>query len=193
MEREILIDTGSSQLFLIKNFTKDHFKDISKLKLEHEPEVNFFGKKCTQNRNVGFFSNESEGYKYSGVLMKSQPFDNPNTLFLQKLIEKVNEELDFETNGILVNEYVDGSKYIGSHSDSEINLDSSYVAAISYGVTRKFRVRLIGGKGYQDFDHEPCSLLVMAGNFQSEYKHEIPKQLKIKDSRFSLTFRKHYK
>jgi len=32
----------------------------------------------------------------------------------------------------------------------------------------------------------------MGGNFQKEFTHEIPVEKKIKEVRYSLTFRKHY-
>lgn len=190
MKREILLDTGKSQLFVIRNFSPNFFEEVSKLTLNFEPEIIVWGSVKRQRRNVNFYSNVSEGYRYSNQIMKSSPLKDE---FMISLMEKVNTELNFKTNGVLVNEYTDGTKIVGAHSDSEINLDSSYVAAISYGATRKFRVRKIGEKGFQDFDHEPCSLLVMAGDFQKEFTHEIPVQKKISDVRYSLTFRKHIK
>jgi alkylated DNA repair dioxygenase AlkB len=44
-------------------------------------------------------------------------------------------------NGILVNKYKSGEDYISKHSDDEKNLDDSGVISISYGATRKFRIR----------------------------------------------------
>ena len=38
--------------------------------LENRPEIIVYGKKCKQHRNVGFFSDESSGYRYSNRIMK---------------------------------------------------------------------------------------------------------------------------
>ena len=41
--------------------------------LDEYPPIKIFGKICHQRRCVGFFSDESIGYKYSGQLSKSKP------------------------------------------------------------------------------------------------------------------------
>ena len=69
--------------------------------LEEKPEIVVFGKKCRQNRNVGFFSDQSIGYKYSNNLMKSKPLQEKLSL----LLGIINNTLGTEFNGILVNEY----------------------------------------------------------------------------------------
>ena len=66
------------------------------------------------------------------------------------------------------------------------------VAAISVGAVRKFRAReWPGGKKVADVPMEDGSLLVMHPGFQRRYTHEVPPQKKIKDERYSLTFREH--
>jgi hypothetical protein len=46
-------------------------EEIAEL-LDHKPEIMVYGKTCHQQRDVGFFSNESIGYQYSGKLVKSK-------------------------------------------------------------------------------------------------------------------------
>jgi alkylated DNA repair dioxygenase AlkB len=89
--------------------------------LEQKPEVIVYGKKCKQNRNVGFFSEESIGYKYSNNLMKSQPLGDK----MSELLATVNNTVDSNFNGVLVNEYKHGKDYIGDHSDDETGLNPS--------------------------------------------------------------------
>lgn len=164
--------------------------DYVKPLLEIRPEIIVYGKICKQNRNVGFFSNESIGYNYSRQLMKSQPLSEA----LAELIRIVNGMLGANFNGILVNEYPDGENYISAHSDSEIGLDSKVgVVSISYGAERKFRIRNKTDNSIVcDEPTTHCGILVMGGvNFQKLYTHEIPVQKKIKASRISFTFRKH--
>jgi alkylated DNA repair dioxygenase AlkB len=164
--------------------------DYVKPLLEIRPEIIVYGKICKQNRNVGFFSNESIGYNYSRQLMKSQPLSEA----LAELIRIVNGMLGANFNGILVNEYPDGENYIAAHSDSEIGLDSKVgVVSISYGAERKFRIRNKTDNSIVcDEPTTHCGILVMGGvNFQKFYTHEIPVQKKIKASRISFTFRKH--
>jgi alkylated DNA repair dioxygenase AlkB len=156
--------------------------------LEERPEIIIYGKICKQHRNVGFFSDESIGYKYSKKLMKSKPLSKD----LSNLLITINKILGTQFNGILVNKYMDGSDYIGAHSDDETGLDGIGVVAISYGSERIFRIRDKHTKTVVcDEPTTHCGILHMGGNFQKFYTHEIPIQKKIKEPRISFTFRKH--
>ena len=156
--------------------------------LEERPEIVIFGKICKQQRNVGFFSNESIGYKYSKKMMVSKPLSEP----MSELLRIINMAIGAEFNGILVNKYMDGNDYISAHSDDETGLDSVGVVSISYGSERIFRIRNKVTKEIMcDELTTHCSILHMGGNFQKLYTHEIPIQKKIKESRISFTFRKH--
>jgi alkylated DNA repair dioxygenase AlkB len=156
--------------------------------LQERPEIIIYGKPCKQHRNVGFFSDESIGYKYSKKLMESKPL----SASLSDLLVTINKMIGTQFNGILVNKYIDGNDYIGAHSDDETGLDGIGVVAISYGSERIFRIRNKNDKTIVcDEPTTHCGILHMGGNFQKVYTHEIPMQKKIKESRISFTFRKH--
>lgn len=95
--------------------------------------IKVYGKECRQRRCIGFFSDESIGYKYSSP--------KPLTKSLKLLLSDINHLFNTNYNGILVNKYKSGEDYISKHSDDEKNLDDSGVISISYGATRKFRIR----------------------------------------------------
>jgi alkylated DNA repair dioxygenase AlkB len=156
--------------------------------LEEQPEIIVYGKKCKQHRNIGFFSDESIGYRYSKKLMHSKPMSP----CMERLLNVINKTLDADFNGILVNKYMNGNDYIGAHSDDESGLDKVGVVSISYGAERIFRIR--DKKTKKIICNEVtthCSVLHMGGDFQKIYTHEIPIQKKVKNSRISFTFRKH--
>ena len=147
-----------------------------------------FGKTAKQPRNVGFFSDTSIGYKYSTTLMPSIPL----TEGLKELLDSANSLFpDANFNRILVNTYQDGNDTIGRHSDTEKDLSSIGVLAISYGAVRKFRIRDKAGKIVMDIPTLSSSILHMAGEFQKEFTREIPIEKKIKTPRTSFTFRSH--
>jgi len=157
-------------------------------KLQIKPEIILYGKVVHQNRDVGFFSNTSIGYKYSGKLAASQPL----TPTLANLLSTVNILFNAQFNGILVNRYDDGNNYISLHSDDETGLDQAGVVAISYGSVRKFRIRDKVTKAIvQDIPTIPGEIICMGGQFQREFTHEIPIEKRIKGTRYSFTFRKH--
>ena len=157
-------------------------------KLEVRPKIYVYGRECHQNRNVGFFSQTSVGYRFSGQLAKASPIE-PH---LQDLLNKINIKFGSTFNGVLVNKYIDGNNSIGAHSDSEISLDPIGVVALSYGAVRKFRIRdKFTKKIVIDIPTQSGHIIHMGGSFQKEYTHEIPVEKKIKDIRYSFTFRKH--
>ncbi len=157
-------------------------------KLIKNPPVTVYGRKVYQHRSIGFFSNESMGYKYSGQMAKSQLL-TPN---LTELLNLVNTEYNSSFNGILVNRYEDGNDYIGPHSDDESALDDIGVVCISYGAPRTFRIRdKVTKKIVKNIATLPGMFLHMGGDFQKEFTHEIPVEKKVKGTRYSFTFRKH--
>ncbi len=83
--------------------------------LDHRPEIIIFGKVAHQNRSVGFFSDTSIGYRYSGKLARSKPM----TESLRELLAWVNGLFGAKFNGILINKYDGGEETIGKHSDDE--------------------------------------------------------------------------
>lgn len=188
---EFLIQTKNS-LLTVKKFKDielitDCVSDISD-KLLKNPQIIVYGKVCYQHRSIGFFSNDSIGYHYSNQLAKSQPLtDN-----LQNLLNQVNGLYQTDFNGILINKYENGSDYISAHSDDEKDLSDIGVVSISYGETRKFRIRdKITKKIVKDIPLIEGEIVRMGGKFQQEFTHEIPVEKKINGIRYSFTFRKH--
>jgi len=183
--------------------TETSFLDIHKLQNENilvscieeikdkliiNPPIFVFGKKAHQHRSVGFFSNTSVGYYYSNQIAKSIQL-TPN---LEKLLDIMNTKFNADFNGILINKYNDGNDYISAHSDDEKNLDIVGVVAISFGAIRTFRIRdKTTKKIITNIKTNPFEIIHMGGNFQKEFIHEIPIEKKVKDCRYSFTFRKH--
>lgn len=186
-----LIKTGNSSLLKFKfekiNYLKKICDEIND-KLKVKPEIYIYNKICRQKRNVGFFSNKSKGYYYSGKLAKSIPL----TKKLEKLMAYINKIFESNFNGILINKYCDGNDYISAHCDDEKNIGICGVVAISYGATRLFRIRDKKTKNIVlDCPLESGDIIIMNGDFQKEFTHEIPIDKKVKEERYSLTFRHH--
>ena len=191
--RKMQIETPKSYLkfvdFSNKELLDQCVKDTES-NLDEYPPIKIFNRICHQRRCVGFFSDESIGYRYSNQISRSKPM----TPALIELLELVNSIFNTEYNGILVNKYKTGEDYISAHSDDETNLDKSGVVAISYGATRKFRIREKNTKKkVGDYPMVSYSMLQMGGDFQKEFTHEIPIEKKVKEPRISFTFRKHTK
>jgi alkylated DNA repair dioxygenase AlkB len=159
------------------------------LELIHHPEIKMFGKTYHQQRSVGFFSDTADGYNYS----TSKTPANKMKPSLLELLDYINNMFNSSFNGILVNKYEHGGEYIGKHSDDERTIEPKCgVISVSFGATRKFRIRnKETGKIVLDLPMEPNKIIQMAGDFQREFTHEIPAEKKIREPRYSFTFRRH--
>jgi alkylated DNA repair dioxygenase AlkB len=155
------------------------------------PPITVFGKKCHQPRDVGFYSNESTGYKYSGQTMVAQPL----TAAMSKLISDVNGHFGTNFNGILINRYENGYSNIGKHSDNENGIcPFGGVISISVGATRIFRLRDKESNSIvKDVLAVNGQAIQMAGEFQKVFTHEIPVEPRVETPRYSFTLRCHEK
>lgn len=95
----------------------------------------------------------------------------------------------FEIDYMLAHIYRDGRDYIGYHSDREATFTP--VLSVSFGATRKFRLREKPKTKGCDYQYllNSGDLFIMKPGCQKYYKHTVPKELKIKDWRINLTFR----
>jgi alkylated DNA repair dioxygenase AlkB len=170
-------------------------RQLRELTYEMEPSAVIYNKPCKMHRDMAFFSDgPSKGYAFAGQIVAAQPLSE-NKL-LQDCLDAVNKMLQTRFNAILINVYKNGEKYIGAHSDAEASLDTtnSPVVGIAYGATRMFRIRdKKTGERRCDYKQQAGTLLCMEGDFQKEFKHEVPVEKKVRDERISLTFRCHVK
>ena len=190
---EVLIDTGRSKFWVIRNFTHDLYPYIKDLPVLEEPPIFTYGQWGRQRRDIAFFSDQSKGYAYSTTFIPSTPLSASSVA--QWLLPALNQSLGTDFNGILHNRYKDGTKYVSAHPDEESALDKKrrLVVGLAYGPgVRTFRIRdRQTKKVVLDFVHEPCCLIAMQGDFQGEFTHEIPVQKRVKGERISWTFRHH--
>jgi alkylated DNA repair dioxygenase AlkB len=140
-------------------------------------------------RRVRFFSDFVTGnYMYGNVrVCKSQKL----TPSLKKMLNLMNERFDSDYNGIIVNYYKNGSNYIEKHSDSQ-NHPPNGVLLISYGGLRNFRIfDKITDVKVKDIPLITGEMVHMGGNFQSEFTHDVEKDVTITTERYSISLHKY--
>ena len=197
MPETILYEQDGAQL-VERSFVKDsnliqHAVEEIKPLLEKKPRVFVYGQWRHQQRNVGFFSDESYGYFYSNQCARSQAL----TPALKTLLAAINDEYGAKFNGVLINHYENGTNKISAHADDEAALDANVgVVTLSWGAERTFRIRQKvpkkTGPVVSDANTKHCVALQMRGpRFQKDLTHEIPEQKKVLGERVSITFRKH--
>ena len=92
---------------------------------------------------------------------------------------------------VLVHIYLDGQSGIAFHSDKEAG--ASTVCSVSFGASRKFRLRRVGET--KGFDHEfilnSSDVFIMHPGCQTKYQHAIIPEKRITKPRINLTFRQY--
>lgn len=194
VNREDIIKTEKSHVYLIRDWCLSYeslahiYEECDKLPwIKHKVRV--MGKLLYQPRHSCIVSYNSVEYKYAGTSHPAN--DIENFPFFKNVINIVNEELGTDFNSILFNMYKDGKEYICAHSDDERGLSNSIVAGISLGAERTFRFRNKSTGEKVDVEMPDGCLFVMDGETQKEWTHELPKRLRVKNPRISLTFRTH--
>lgn len=149
--------------------------------------ITIFGKQIQIPRQEAFYSSNGQNYGYSGQRMISHPF----TPLLQHLLDRIEKHSGHSFNSVLINLYRDGRDSNGWHADNEPELGQNpVIASLSLGSTRNFDLKhqQTGEKLKLPLRHG--SLLIMGGQIQHFWKHQIAKSTKIQEPRINLTFRK---
>lgn len=92
-------------------------------------------------------------------------------------------------NALLCNLYRDGNDSVGLHADAEPEM-GPVIASLSLGATRTFHLRDKSGAVAFSERLPGGSLLIMAGQTQKNFKHEVPKEPRMTQPRINLTFRR---
>ncbi len=145
-----------------------------------------YGRHIVTKRKVAWFADGDFDYNYSNTTRPSLPW----TPLLQELRSKVSSVFGYDYNSVLLNLYSNGSESMGWHSDDEKGLgEAPNIASLSFGAIRRFDIRHKRTGETVSLPLDPGRLIVMKDQSQSHWKHQVPKQLRVKEPRINLTFR----
>jgi alkylated DNA repair dioxygenase AlkB len=158
---------------------------ISDIKWKQE-SMKIYGKEIPFPRLTAWYGDNDRPYSFSGITLQPNPW-SPGLLKIKKDIEQI---AGVVFNSVLLNRYRDGNDSISWHTDAEKELGKNpVIASVNFGVERTFQLKHIETKERIDILLKHGSLLVMQGELQHYWKHQIPKSKKIKEERVNLTFR----
>lgn len=174
--------------FFTEKEAEAHFKQLLKETPWQQDPITVFGKTYTQPRLTALYANNSLPYSYSGITMHPHQM----TPLLSQIQERIHQVCDTQFTTVLLNHYRDGKDSNGWHADNEKELGKNpVIASVSFGAERFFhlkhreqkelRLKILLKKG---------SLLLMEGETQTHWLHQIAKTARPLGSRINLTFRK---
>ena len=150
-------------------------------------QIKLFGKTYDVPRTEAYFADPGMSYGYSGKKLTLNPWNK----IVLGLKTKIEHQTGHSFNACLANFYRNGNDSNGLHADNEVELGKNpVIASLSFGATRKFRLKHNQTKEVVNYELTNGSLLIMSGECQHYWKHEVPKQKKIQEGRINLTFRR---
>lgn len=185
-----LLNDDSGKLVLYNDFDLNRSIDLESwldVSVFSQERIVLFGKQFLQPRLIRFEGDAGVEYTYSNKTYSAEPWSESS--------EEIRERLKLYTktafNSVLINLYRDGNDSMGLHADNESSLgENPTIASVSYGVSRIIKFKKNDGSKRVEVELKHCSLLVMSGAIQSNWKHEISKTKKVFDPRVNYTFRR---
>ena len=189
--QELIKINNGEYLFIPNFFNKNESDFYLKTLLEiidwKQEEMNMYGKNIKFPRLTSWYGDNDKPYSFSGITL------NPNN-WINELIDiknKIEPKCNTEFNSVLLNLYRNGNDSISWHTDAEKELGQNpVIASVNFGATRKFQLRHKNTKEKIEINLTHGSLLIMKGELQHFWQHQVPKTKQKVDKRINLTFRK---
>lgn len=191
-DTKINLQLPDSDISYYPNFIEtnraNHFFKIIKNDIPwQQDDIKIFGKTYPQPRLTALFGNNRKPYSYSNITMQPHEF-TPELLEIKKQIESKTNVI-FTT--CLLNLYRDGNDSNGWHADNEKELGKNpVIGSVTLGQERFFHLK---HRTRKELRHklllENGSLLLMAGETQHQWLHQIAKTKKLIGERINMTFR----
>ncbi|APY00837.1 alpha-ketoglutarate-dependent dioxygenase AlkB family protein [Lacinutrix venerupis] len=180
-------DISYYPIFFSKSEALDFYNTILNETNWRQDNITIFGKTYAQPRLTALFANNKKTYSYSNITMHPEPF----TKTLLTIKSKIETLTDVNFTTCLANLYRDGKDSNGWHADNEKELGKNpVIASITLGAARHFSLKY---KNDKNLKHklllENGSLLLMKGETQHFWLHQIAKTKKEVKPRINLTFR----
>ena len=148
--------------------------------------IKIFGKTHQIPRLQAWYAEDGIEYTYSGKKLQRHNW-NETLIDIKEEIESITS---FKFNSVLANLYRNGDDSMGLHSDDEKELGiNPVIASLSLGESRDIHFKHKNIKTSLDIPQTNGQLIVMYGQTQKYWKHEIKKTKKFKKPRINLTFR----
>ena len=172
--------------FFAKSESDSLLKNLRSSILWKQESMNMYGKKINFPRLTAWYGNNDKPYSFSGITLQPLPWSSE----ILEIKRKIEPEAKTEFNSVLLNLYRDGNDSISWHTDAEKELGiNPIIASVNFGATRKFQIRHIKTKEKLEIELTHGSLLIMQGELQHFWQHQVPKTSKIVGERINLTFR----
>lgn len=174
------------QNFLTTEESSLYFNSFLKEIEWKQESMNMYGKEINFPRLTAWYGENDKPYTFSGITLKPHHW----TKSLLNIKSKIEPLAETSFNSVLLNLYRDGNDSISWHTDAEKELGTNpIIASVNFGATRKFQLRHKETKEKIELQLSHGSLLIMGGQLQHYWQHQVPKTKQAVKERINLTFR----
>ncbi|WP_031434688.1 alpha-ketoglutarate-dependent dioxygenase AlkB family protein [Methylomarinum vadi] len=182
------------ELYLIREFYPPERADsffqtlLDELDWRQE-QILIYGRQVGVPRLMCWYGDPGMHYHYSGTDHSPTPW----TGTLLRIKADVEKACAVEFNSVMANLYRNERDSMGCHADDEKELGiNPLIASLSFGERRLMRFRHKKQRQKLELELGHGDLLLMAGELQHHWRHELPKTRQPKKARINLTFRRIY-
>lgn len=152
-----------------------------------QEEMNMYGKVLKFPRLTSWYGDNDKPYSFSGITLQPNLWNDE----LNEIKNKIEPLCANVFNSVLLNLYRDGNDSISWHTDAEKELGKNpMIVSVNFGAEREFQLRHRSTSEKKSITLQHGSLLIMQGELQHYWQHQVPKRKKIDKPRINLTFRK---
>lgn len=173
--------------YLTQQQADSYFRSLQQDLNWEQSNITLFGKTHLTPRLEAFYAENNLSYSYSGKKLRVNEFNG----LLRTLKSRIENDFNVEFNSVLANLYRNGADANGWHSDDERELGvNPVIASLSFGATRRFDLKHKFTGEKLSFQLAHGSLLIMAGETQHFWKHQLARSKAVHEARINLTYRK---
>jgi alkylated DNA repair dioxygenase AlkB len=190
-QRKVILSMDGEVFFYSGFFTPNEsdrlFAELNSGTHWQQDTIQIFGKCVPLPRLTAWYGDEGKSYTYSGIEQHPQPW----TSALSSIKARIEKAANVKFNSVLLNLYRNGRDSVAWHSDDEPELGKNpTIGSVSFGGTRRFSLK---HKQLQDrkveIDLTHGSFLLMQGETQHYWRHQVSKTTRSVEPRINLTFR----
>ena len=163
------------------------FEEVNATTNWRQEMIWMYGREVPVPRLTAWVGDPGKTYTYSNIALQPAPWTSP----LLEIKRRVEHAAAATFNSVLLNLYRSGADGVAWHSDDERELGRApVIASVSLGATRRFQLRHRSDRAQRnELDLQHGSLLLMRGDTQHVWEHQVPKTAKPVGPRVNLTFR----
>ena len=189
-ESELTQITNGEYIYIPNFFGKAECDVYFKKLLEEiswkQESMNMYGKTLDFPRLTAWYGDNDKPYSFSGIMLKPQTW----TTTLLEIKKQIETKAQVHFNSVLLNLYRNGNDSISWHTDAEKELGiNPIIASVNFGATRRFQLRHNTNNEKIELNLSHGSLLIMQGELQHYWQHQVPKTKQVVKERINLTFR----